>query len=453
MQTPSPAPIEYVSNLKRALLYGQINEKDFYPFSPIASSKSFLSSTVPGTQTIIDQTYRAWAFGQMSSAIVQQPSLLSKNDAFGGPAPSDFVDDLRRSLLYGGLTYTDLGGFYIPPYGATFWRDFTKFQTLNHGTGIRLNCTRSGSASYIGSDGQMKIAQADEPRFDYDPVTLQCKGLLCEVTRKNFVRNSSAGSTQTIALTSGSYTLSFYGTGTVTLTGTASGTKVGTGAFPIRSTLTFTATTGNVIATVSGTVQYMQIESGAFPTSWIPTGSIESLDDTRAQDLVDSSSDGLPTSVFDSTQGTLYASFIRYQTTQQRAGFINFRSDGQHFYALQSGTGSQIFAQHEFRKRPEDPSLPGANQETIIRNVSSSSPNTIYKLAGAYDNSSSYFRLFQNGSNVGTVVQQNNSFPTDIYRVQVGRTTTDTASTHGWIREVAYMPSALSNTNLASLTT
>jgi len=447
MQTPSPAPIEYVSNLKRALIYDQINEKDFYPFSPMASSRSFLSSTVKGTQTLIDQTYRAWAFGQMSSAIVQDPSLLSTNDSFGGPAPSDFVDDLRRSLLYGGLTYTDLGGFYIPPYQATFWRNFTTFQTLNHGTGIPLACTRSGSASYIGSDGQMKIAQENEPRFDFDPVTLECKGLLCEVSRKNFVLNSSTGSTQTMALVSGDYTLSFYGTGTVTLTGTASGTSTGAGAFPTRSTLTFTATTGNVIATVSGTVQYMQVESGTFATSWIPTGSTSSLNDTRAQDLIQSSSGGLAPSVFDNNQGTLYASFTRYQTTQLRAGFMNFRADGQNFYSLQTQSAGLNSDKHELNKRPG-----GVALETVCRNLTPASPSTVYKLAGAYNNPTSDFRLFQNGSNVGTIITQNTLLPSNIYRVQLGRVAND-GSVHGWLREVSYMPTALSDTDLADLTT
>lgn len=447
MQTPSPAPIEYVSNLKRALIYGQINEKDFYPFSPMASSRSFLSSTVKGTQTIIDQTYRAWAYGQMSSAIVQDPSLLNQNDSFGGPAPSDFVDDLRRSLLYGGLTYTDLGGFYIPPYQATFWRNFTTFQTLNHGTGIPLACTRSGSASYIGSDGQMKIAQVNEPRFDFDPVTLECKGLLCEVSRKNFVLNSSTGSTQTMALVSGDYTLSFYGTGTVTLTGTASGTLTGAGAFPTRSTLTFTATTGNVIATVSGTVQYMQIESGTFASSWIPTGPTASLDDTRAQDRIESSSVGLLPSVFNNNQGTLYASFIQYQTTLQRAGFINFRANGQNFYCLQTQSSGLNSDNYELNKRPG-----GVALETVCRNLTPASPSTVYKLAGAYNNPTSDFRLFQNGSNVGTIITQNTLLPSSISRVQIGRTA-DSASVHGWLREVSYMPSALSDTDMADLTT
>jgi hypothetical protein len=124
MQTPSPAPIEYVSNLKRALIFKQITEKDFYPFAAGAPGRSLLSSTVPGTKTLIDQTYRAWSYGQMNSAIVSDPQkYLGPNDSFGGPAPSDFVDDLRRSLLYGGITYTDLGGFlYLltaPPFGET----------------------------------------------------------------------------------------------------------------------------------------------------------------------------------------------------------------------------------------------------------------------------------------------------------------------------------------------
>ena len=449
MQTPSPAPIEYVSNLKRALIYDQINEKDFYPFSPIASSRSFLSSTVPGTQTLIDQTYRAWAFGQMSSAIVQDPSLLSTNDSFGGPAPADFVDDLRRSLLYGGLTYTDLGGFYIPPYQATFWRNFTTFQTLNHGTGIPLTCTRSGPASYIGSDGQMKIAQENEPRFDFDPVTLECKGLLCEVSRKNFVINSAVGQSQgPILLAGGNYTLSFYGTGTVAITGAATASISGSGSYPTRTTLLFFSSGGNVNVSVTGTVQYMQIEGGTFETSWIPTGAFGSVD-TRAQDLIESSSEGLDPSTFNNSQGTLYASFVRYQTVLQRAGFMNFRSDGQNFYALQTqaGTAPGNSTRHELNKRPGN-----VGQETVCRNLTSASPNTVYKLAGAYNNGASDFRLFENGSNVGTVVTSNTLLPANIYRVQLGRVTND-GSVHGWLREVSYMPTALSNTDLADLTT
>jgi hypothetical protein len=295
----------------------------------------------------------------------------------------------------------------------------------------------------------MKIAQVNEPRFDFDPVTLECKGLLCEVSRKNFVIQSAVGVSQgPIALTSGNYTLSFYGTGTVTLTGAASASITGSGAYPTRTTLLFTATTGNISVLVTGTVQYLQIESGTFATSWIPTGAFGSAN-TRAQDLIESSSEGLPASVFNNIQGTLYASFVRYQTLLQRSGFINFRADGQNFYALQSQAGAAPgnSAKHELNKRPGN-----VANETVCRDLTLATANTVYKLAGAYNNSTSDFRLFENGLNVGTVITSNALLPSNIYRVQLGRVTDD-GSVHGWLREVSYMPSALSDTDMADLTT
>ena len=113
------------------------------------------------------------------------------------------------------------------------------------------------------------------PRFDYDPVTKEAKGLLIEEQRSNLLLNSSlAGTslaTQNVTVTAVAHTLSFYGTGTVTLSGTATATVNGTGAYPTRTTLTFTPTAGTLTVTVSGTVQYAQLEIGSFATSFIPT--------------------------------------------------------------------------------------------------------------------------------------------------------------------------------------
>jgi hypothetical protein len=297
----------------------------------------------------------------------------------------------------------------------------------------------------------MKIAQVNEPRFDFDPVTLECKGLLCEVSRKNFVLNSEVGQSQgSIYIASGTYTLSFYGTGSVDLTiaGNTILSATGSGAYPARTSASFTrASPDTLVVVVSGTVQYLQIESGTFATSWIPTGSTPSLNDTRAQDRIESSSVGLSPSVFNNNQGTLYASFIQYQTTLQRAGFINFRSDGQNFYCLQTQSSGLNSDNYELNKRPG-----GVALETVCRNLTPASPSTVYKLAGAYNNPTSDFRLFQNGSNVGTIITQNTLLPSSISRVQIGRTA-DAASVHGWLREVSYMPTALSDTDLADLTT
>jgi len=113
-------------------------------------------------------------------------------------------------------------------------------------------------------------------RFDYDPVTLQPKGLLIEEQRSNLLLNSTIDganlATQNVTVTAQAYTLSFYGTGQIVLSGTASATVTGTGAYPTRKTLTFTPTAGTLTLTVTGTVQYAQLEAGSFATSYIPTG-------------------------------------------------------------------------------------------------------------------------------------------------------------------------------------
>lgn len=123
-------------------------------------------------------------------------------------------------------------------------------------------------------------------RFDYDPVTLAPKGLLIEEQRANLLLNSAiAGTnlaTQNVTVTAVAHTLTFYGTGNIVLSGTASATLTGAGAYPTRSTLTFTPTAGTLTLTVTGTVQYAQLEIGAFATSFIPTAASQV---TRAADV------------------------------------------------------------------------------------------------------------------------------------------------------------------------
>jgi hypothetical protein len=140
----------------------------------------------------------------------------------------------------------------------------------------RITFTRTGNtATVTNSLGALTAINANLPRFDYDPTTLICKGLLIEEARANILLNSLLDgtplSTQSVTTAAVAYTLSFYGTGEIVLSGTSSSTVVGTGVYPSRRVLTFTPTAGTLTLTVTGSVQYAQLEAGAFATSFIPT--------------------------------------------------------------------------------------------------------------------------------------------------------------------------------------
>jgi hypothetical protein len=86
--------------------------------------------------------------------------------------------------------------------------------------------------------------------------------------RRNILVGTATLATQTRVVTAAQHTLSFRGTGTVTLTGASiSGPLVGTGADDIVL-LTFTPTAGNLTLTVLGTVNDAQLELGAVRTAY-----------------------------------------------------------------------------------------------------------------------------------------------------------------------------------------
>ncbi|MFV3388434.1 hypothetical protein ACNFCJ_24020, partial [Pseudomonas sp. NY15364] len=80
---------------------------------------------------------------------------------------------------------------------------------------------------------------------------IRVRGLLIEESRTNLLLNSATLATQSVTVTAVAHTLSFYGTGSVTLSGAATGTLTGTGAGN-RVSLTFTPTAGTLTLTVSG---------------------------------------------------------------------------------------------------------------------------------------------------------------------------------------------------------
>ena len=55
-----------------------------------------------------------------------------------------------------------------------------------------MTFARNSTATYTGPDGLLKTAAANEPRYDYDPLTGECKGLLVEEQRTNLLAYSAA---------------------------------------------------------------------------------------------------------------------------------------------------------------------------------------------------------------------------------------------------------------------
>ena len=80
-------------------------------------------------------------------------------------------------------TTTDLN---YPEVRPTLDLNFARTKTLDP----RITFTRASGGSYVGADGLIKYAGVNEPRFDHDPVTGECKGFLVEEGRTNLFNES-----------------------------------------------------------------------------------------------------------------------------------------------------------------------------------------------------------------------------------------------------------------------
>ena len=95
---------------------------------------------------------------------------------------------------------------------------------------------------------------------------------IMEKCMTNLLLNSATLVTQNVTVVAAPYTLSIFGTGSVTLSGAIVGTLTGTGAGN-RVSATATATAGTLTLTVTGSVTSAQLQIGDTVTDYIPTTS------------------------------------------------------------------------------------------------------------------------------------------------------------------------------------
>ena len=181
-----------------------------------------------------------------------------------------------------------------------------------------LTVVRATTATRINEYGIREVVPANRVRIDYSNGK-PC--FLIEPQRTNLVYPSNIATTQVRAVTAVQHTLSFYGTGTVTLSGAFSGSLVGTGVNN-RVSLTFTPTAGNLTLTVSGTITDWQLEAGSNATSYIPTvtGSVtRNSDNTYKLNIID---------LIGQTEGSIYVEFDRTTETAGIKQLLTIYGDG-----------------------------------------------------------------------------------------------------------------------------
>ena len=199
----------------------------------------------------------------------------------------------------------------------------------NDGNGD-LDIIRNTTATRINQYGVRENVPANIVRIDYSNGK-PC--FLIEPQRTNLVFPSATATTQVRAVTAVEHTLSFYGTGTVTLSGAFSGSLVGTGANN-RVSLTFTPTAGDLTLTVDGSVTDWQLEAGSNATSYIPTvtGSVTRNNDNAVKsNIID---------LIGQTEGSIYVEFDRTTETSGFKHLLTIFGDGLTTNSLFINSGS-----------------------------------------------------------------------------------------------------------------
>jgi hypothetical protein len=251
---------------------------------------------------------------------------------------------------------------------------------------------------------------------------------LIEEARTNVLLNSATLGTQSVAVTAQAYTLSFYGTGTVTLSGTSTGSLVGTGAFPTRVALTFTPTAGTLTCTVTGSVLNANLEAGGFATSWIATTAASV---TRAVDVC-----SMPTAAWYQRSPCSLMFEVFYPNDFGNGRIIGGLGD--------SSSANAGFFQGQYW-------LYGGG--TAYSTGAALPANAVSKLCGTINNTALLIQAGVNGTVGPTVAMSSTPGPATTLAFGTPPWALGAAQLGGYIRRVRYWPRVLTNAELQQVTT
>lgn len=288
--------------------------------------------------------------------------------------------------------------------------------------------TRAASATFLDSTGTLQTAGANVLRRQWD-ATNRRWGWLVEEARTNLLLNSATLSTQTVTVAATAYTLSFYGTGSITRSGTSTGTTNGTGA-NVRTSVTFTPTAGSLTLTVSGSVTNANLEAGSFATSWIPTTGTSALRDADLWTVTGSNFSRW----YNQASGTIYCQAAVSNTSANR--FIVDISDG----TLNEEIA--LYWAAAFNSLVNDG---GATQANSLGGTVTAETSATHAFAYAAND----FQGFSNS--LALSADTSGTLPT-VDRMTLGARINGTFRQNGLIYRLAYWPTRLSNSTLQILT-
>jgi hypothetical protein len=238
---------------------------------------------------------------------------------------------LKRSIINSGRALP-FSPSYNPAIVSSLFQNTAKTTAVTIADPVRVQSDLNGSIDAIAPSDAARPLYARSPK----------SGI------RNLLVGTTTMATQSVTTTAVQQTLSFKGTGTVTLSGTSTaGPLVGTGANDTVS-LTFTPTAGTLTLTVSGSVTEAQLELGAARTAYQRVGTTraditESGVDSAFSLLFDGTDDYLDTGVQSFGSASLFA-----DAGQQWAVAIALQTslnDSRVAFAKASGTtGNQTFS-------------------------------------------------------------------------------------------------------------